>query len=43
LPIANQSQRPRDWRGFYTDLDAELVADLCARDIATLGYNFEPV
>ncbi|AGI69156.1 hypothetical protein OAN307_c36960 [Octadecabacter antarcticus 307] len=42
MPIANQSQRPRDWRGFYTDSDAELVADLCAHDIATHGYGFDP-
>jgi putative transposase len=43
LPIANQSQRPRDWRGFYTDFDTELVADMCAQDIAKHGYSFDPV
>jgi hypothetical protein len=43
LPIANQSKRPHDWRGFYTDQDAELVADLCAQDIASHGYSFDPV
>lgn len=42
MPIANQSQRPRDWRGFYTDSDAELVADVCAHDIAAHGYGFNP-
>jgi putative transposase len=43
LPIANQSQRPRDWRGFYTDFDTELVAEMCAQDIAKHGYSFDPV
>jgi len=42
VPIANQSARPRDWRGFYTESDAELLADLCAQDIAAHGYAFDP-
>ena len=42
LPKANQSERPRDWRGFYTESDAELLADLCAPDIAAHGYGFDP-
>ena len=40
IPIANQSARPRDWRGCYSDGDAELVAKLCAQDIAAHGYEF---
>ena len=40
LPRANQSARPRDWRGLYSDRDAELVAALCAEDIARFGYRF---
>ena len=40
MPIANQSARPRDWRGYYSDADAERVAKLCARDIAAHGYEF---
>lgn len=42
LPIANTSNRPRDWRGFYTDADAELLAQICAADIAAHGYTFDP-
>lgn len=42
VPIANASARPRDWRGFYTDADAELLANLCAPDIARFGYGFDP-
>ena len=38
---ANASDRPVDWRGFYTDADAALVADICAEDIARGGYRFE--
>lgn len=43
VPVANASQRPRDWRGFYTESDIELLADLCADDIAAHGYSFDPV
>ena len=39
---ANASARPRDWRGFYSDRDAGLVADFCAEDIARFGYRFDP-
>lgn len=42
LPRANESQRPRDWRGLYSDRDAGLVADLCAEDIVRFGYRFDP-
>jgi hypothetical protein len=38
---ANASDRPRDWRGFYSDADAALVARLCAGDIARFGYGFD--
>lgn len=41
LPIANQSNRPRDWRGLYSDANAELVGNLCATDIAAHGYVFD--
>lgn len=41
LPRVNESDRPRDWRGCYTDADAALVADLCAEDIARFGYRFD--
>ncbi|ROU03558.1 sulfotransferase family 2 domain-containing protein [Histidinibacterium lentulum] len=39
---ANESRRPRDWRGFYSDGDAALVAQLCAEDVARFGYIFDP-
>lgn len=42
LARANPSERPRDWRGLYSDRDAQLVADLCAEDIARFGYRFDP-
>ncbi len=38
---ANTSDRARDWRGFYTDADAALMADISADDIARFGYGFE--
>ncbi len=38
----NASSRPRDWRALYSDEDAELVARLCAEDIARFGYRFDP-
>lgn len=41
LPRANESDRQRDWRGYYSDADAALVADLCAEDVARFGYGFD--
>ena len=38
---ANESDRDRDWRGYYSAADAELVAELCAPDMARFGYRFE--
>lgn len=37
---ANRSDRARDWRPFYSDADAALVADLAGEDIARFGYRF---
>ncbi|AKS46824.1 Sulfotransferase family protein [Octadecabacter temperatus] len=42
VPVANQSNRARDWRGFYTESDAELLGELCEIDIKTHGYGFDP-
>jgi hypothetical protein len=42
LATSNQSVRPRDWRGLYTDADAALVAQVCAADIAQFDYRFDP-
>lgn len=41
LARANASERVRDWRGFYTEADAALVADFSAEDIARFGYRFD--
>lgn len=41
LPRANASARQPDWRGYFTDADAALLADLCAEDIARFGYGFD--
>lgn len=41
LPRLNDSARLPDWRGYYTDADAALVADLCAEDIARFAYAFD--
>lgn len=42
LPVANESARPRDWRGFYDDRTAGIVARIAAADIARFGYGFDP-
>lgn len=42
LDRVNASERPRDWRGLYSDRDAGLVAAVCAEDIARFGYRFDP-
>jgi hypothetical protein len=41
LAQANASDRARDWRGFYSDADAALMADIAAGDIARFGYAFD--
>lgn len=41
IPRANESDRARDWRPYFTDSTAALIADLCAEDIARFGYGFE--
>ena len=41
LPHANTSDRARDWRQFYNDADAALVAWISADDIARFGYRFD--
>ena len=37
----NASERQVDWRGYYSDADAALIASLCAGDIARFGYCFD--
>jgi hypothetical protein len=43
LPHQRQARdRQKDYRGYYTDETAELVARHFARDIEILGYGFDP-
>lgn len=42
LPVANQSNRGRDWRPYYSDTDAATLARICAPDIAAFAYCFDP-
>jgi hypothetical protein len=44
LPLrrVNASARDRDWRAYYSDADAALLAETCADDIARFGYGFDP-
>ncbi|MGP3698800.1 sulfotransferase family 2 domain-containing protein [Rhodobacter sp. NSM] len=41
LPRSNESSRLLDWRGYYSDADAALVADLCAEDVHRFHYGFD--
>lgn len=41
VPRANESTRARDWRGYYSDADAALVARIAEEDIARFGYRFD--
>ena len=40
VPHVNQSNRARNWRGYYGDSEAEIVAELCRTDIMRFGYRF---
>ncbi|AOZ68536.1 Type II secretory pathway, pullulanase PulA [Rhodobacter xanthinilyticus] len=40
LRRANASARARDWRRYYSDADAALLAEICAEDIARFKYSF---
>ena len=42
LAPANVSDRARDWRTYYDDATAAVVAETCATDIARFGYAFDP-
>lgn len=42
LPRANSSDRARDWRPYYSDADAALLARIAADDIARFAYRFDP-
>ncbi|MEJ2035951.1 MAG: Type II secretory pathway, pullulanase PulA, partial [Maritimibacter sp.] len=36
----NRSERNRDWRVYYGDDEAAIVAEACAEDIARFSYRF---
>ena len=40
IPRVNLSNRDRDWRRYYGDSEAEIVANLCEADIKRFGYAF---
>ncbi|MCK0149587.1 sulfotransferase family protein [Marivita sp. S6314] len=40
VPHVNRSARPKDYRMAYTDETADIVARICAVDIARFGYHF---
>lgn len=40
LPVANRSERRREWQAYYTDADAALVGQLCGPDASRFGYTF---
>lgn len=42
LDVANTSARRADYRSYYSDADAALVARICAADLARFGYGFDP-
>lgn len=42
MPLANEGQRGRDWRPYYSDPDAKLVEEMCGDDISRFGYRFDP-
>jgi hypothetical protein len=41
LPHSNASARTKDYRSYYDDRLAEIIATCCAEDIARFGYRFE--
>lgn len=42
LPLENRSARVLDYRSLYTDEMRDVVATICAEDIARFGYRFDP-
>ena len=42
IPKVNASPRNKDWRGYYTDVEATLAGRLFAEDIARFSYRFDP-
>ena len=42
LPRANESDRARDWRPYYSPDDAALIGAVCSDDVTRFGYRFDP-
>lgn len=42
MPVANVSERARDYRRYYTEATAEAVGRACAVDVARFSYGFDP-
>jgi len=40
IPVVNRSSRDADYRSYYSDADAGVLAEICAGDIARFGYRF---
>ena len=40
IPVVNRSNRDADYRRYYSEADAEVLAKICAGDIARFGYAF---
>ena len=40
LPHKNRSERGHDYRGYYTSSDAELLSQLCHKDVQRFDYRF---
>ncbi|WP_417523098.1 sulfotransferase family 2 domain-containing protein [Marinovum sp.] len=40
MPHANRSDRTADYRAYYDDAGAAIIARVCAADIARFGYSF---
>lgn len=43
LQRVNDSKRQADWRPYYSEADAALLATLCSEDITRFGYRFDDV
>lgn len=41
LPRINESNRDADYRAYYSDAAADMVAKACSEDIARFGYRFD--
>ena len=41
MPVVNASERARDYRAYYSESQAEAVAEFCSEDIKRFGYSFD--